>query len=250
MAYKDYHMHTSFCDGRDTCEDMVLSAIEKGLSEIGIVVHSYVEFDKEFSVAREREADFISEVRALADKYKEKIRVLPGIEMDYYVTDFEENYDYVIGSVHYFKIGEEYYSLDISESDFVKMTEEKFGGDYYAVCEKYYELVSDIVNKTGADIIAHFDLITKFNEGNKLFDTNHPRYVRAYKQAVDTLIPYGKPFEINTGAISRGYRSEPYPSEQIINYIKSKGGSFVLSSDSHSARNIAYLFDKYANLTI
>ena len=243
-------MHTSFCDGKDTCEDMVLSAIEKGLSEIGILVHSYVEFDKEFSVSREQERSFISEVRSLAEKYKDKIRVLCGIEMDYYVSAYEKDYDYVIGSVHYFKIGEEYYSLDISEPDFIQMTKEKFDGDYYAVCEKYYELVSDVVNKTGADIIAHFDLITKFNEGNKLFDTAHPRYVNAYKKAIDALIPCGKPFEINTGAISRGYRSEPYPSKQIIEYIKNKGGKLILSSDSHSARNIAYLFDEYLELTV
>ena len=54
--------------------------------------------------------------------------------------------------------------------------------------------------------------------------------------------------EINTGAISRGYRNEPYPSNQILEYIKSKGGYFILSSDSHSKENIAYQYDKWKGL--
>ncbi|MBQ9071203.1 MAG: histidinol-phosphatase [Clostridia bacterium] len=248
MGYTDLHTHTVFCDGRNTPEEMVLSSIEKGLSTIGILAHSYVEFDKECCIEREREREFIGEIRRLREKYKKEINVLVGIEMDYYTTSHENDYDYRIGSVHYFKIGEEYFSLDISKPDFIKMVEERFAGDYLAVCERYYELLSDVVRKTGADIIAHFDLITKFNEGDKLFDTTAPRYIKAYRDAIDALIPYGKPFEINTGVISRGYRSAPYPAPEIIEYIKSKGGKFILSSDSHSKENIAYLFDEYKYL--
>ena len=38
----DLHMHTNFCDGADTPEQMVLSGIEKGLKTIGIVVSSAI----------------------------------------------------------------------------------------------------------------------------------------------------------------------------------------------------------------
>ena len=41
----DFHVHTSFCDGRDEPEKMVFSAVEKGVERLGLVVHSYVEFD-------------------------------------------------------------------------------------------------------------------------------------------------------------------------------------------------------------
>ena len=248
MGYSDLHTHTYFCDGKDSPEDMVLSAIEKGLDTIGILTHSYVEFDKDCSIAEDRQAEFIAEVNRLKEKYKEKIKVLCGVEVDYYATSVAEGYDYKLGSLHYFKIGNKFYSLDISIPGFIEMVEKEFDGDYLAVCEEYYRLLADVPRKTGADVIAHIDLITKFNEGDKLFDTKDPRYVKAYRAAVDALIPYGLPFEVNTGAISRGYRTTPYPAPDIIDYIKEKGGKLIISSDSHSKENIAFLFDKYADL--
>ena len=249
MGYTDLHTHTYFCDGKDSPEDMVISAIEKGIDTLGILTHSYVEFDPSACIAENRQEEFIRVVNRLKEKYKDKIKILCGIEVDYYTTSIIEGYDYKLGSLHYFKIGEKYYSLDISIPGFIDMAKKEFGGDYLAVCEKYYELVAGVVEKTGADIIAHIDLITKFNENEKLFDTSDPRYVKAYKAAVDALIPYGKPFEVNTGAISRGYRTTPYPSKEILDYIKSKGGKLIISSDSHSKENIAFLFDNYAFLT-
>lgn len=248
MGYTDIHTHTFFCDGKDSPEDMVLSAIDKGIDTLGILTHSYVEFDLSACIPEDRQEEFINEISRLKIKYKDKINLLCGIEVDYYTTSMIDGYDYRLGSLHYFKIGEKYYSLDISIPGFIEMAEKEFEGDYLAVCEEYYRLIKDVPRKTRADVIAHIDLITKFNENNKLFDTSDPRYVKAYRDAVDELIKYGLPFEINTGAISRGYRTTPYPASDIYEYIKSKGGKFIISSDSHSKENIAYLFDKYAYL--
>ena len=248
MGYTDLHTHTNFCDGKHSPEDMVLSAIEKGLDTIGILAHSYTEFDKDCSIGEERQSEFISEVNRLKEKYKDKIKVLCGVEVDYYATSVADGYDYILGSLHYFNLDDGFYSLDISPSGFIELVEKKFSGDYLLICEEYYRLLADVPRKTKCDVISHFDLITKFNEGDKLFDTSHPRYVKAYRDAIDKLVEYGIPFEINTGAISRGYRTTPYPSPNILAYIKEKGGKLILSSDSHSKENIAYLFDKYADL--
>ncbi|HNV52886.1 MAG TPA: PHP domain-containing protein, partial [Tenuifilaceae bacterium] len=37
--YPDYHMHTNFSDGRDSHEDMLASALVRGVSEIGFSDH-------------------------------------------------------------------------------------------------------------------------------------------------------------------------------------------------------------------
>ena len=123
-----------------------------------------------------------------------------------------------------------------------------FNDDYYALCEEYYSLVSDVVNKTSCSIIGHFDLVTKFNEIYHLWDEKDPRYIASWKKAVDALIPYHIPFEINLGGITRGKKTTPYPSFEIIEYIKSKGGTFILSSDSHNKENILKDFSKYEYL--
>ena len=248
MGYTDLHTHSNFCDGAGTPEEMVTAAIERGISRLGILTHSYVEFDKDYSLSPEREAEFIREIARLKKIYSGRIEILCGVEEDYYATSVHPDYDYKIGSVHYFLIDGCYHSLDISRDDFISMTESYFGGDYLAVCEEYYRLVADVIRKTQADIIGHFDLITKFNEGDCLFDSSHPRYIAAYRAAADALIPFGKPFEVNTGAISRGYRTSPYPASDIIEYIKKKGGKLILSSDAHSKHTLAYKFEDFEGL--
>jgi histidinol-phosphatase (PHP family) len=99
-----------------------------------------------------------------------------------------------------------------------------------------------IVNKTDADIIGHFDLITKFNEKSPRFDESEPRYRKAAIDAVDSLLTYCRPFEVNTGAISRGYRTTPYPSRGLLEYINARGGCVILSSDSHRADTLNFVF--------
>nr|MCR4719031.1 hypothetical protein [Bacillota bacterium] len=106
----------------------------------------------------------------------------------------------------------------------------------------YFSTVAKIKN---AQIIGHFDLISKFNEGFCLFDESDERYMKSYKKALDILLKQNVIFEINTGAIARGFRSEPYPSIDILNYIKKHGGKTILSSDCHAKENLMFGFDKY-----
>lgn len=245
MIICDMHMHTSFCDGKNTPEEMVLSAIEKGLKTVGISGHCNTGFDESYCMTREVMQKYYAEIQRLKEVYKDKIKILCGIEQDYYAGKPYLDFDYSIGSVHYVYKNGEYIPVDESAKVLRSNVEKLYNGDFYAFAEDYYEIVGDVLNNTGADIIGHFDLLTKFNEVDKVFDEEHPRYLAAYRKAVDKLIPYGKPFEVNTGAISRGYRTTPYPAFCILKYIKEKGGSVILTSDSHSAENICYQFDKW-----
>ena len=54
MSLVDLHVHTNYCDGKDSPEEVVLSAIEKGLSTIGLLAHSYTPFDEPACIALER----------------------------------------------------------------------------------------------------------------------------------------------------------------------------------------------------
>ena len=244
---QDFHMHTTFCDGNDTPEDMVLSAIAKGLKRVGVCCHSLTEPNGE-KVSLQGELEFRQTMAKLKEKYADKIQVFCGIEMDYYTSQTVGGFDYTIGSVHLLKINGKYYPIDWTKQHFLDCVNQAFNGDYYAMAECYYQTVEKVVEKTNPDIIGHIDLVAKFNKDNNLFDETHPRYVSAYKQAIDKLVKYNIPFEINMGAISRGYQDKPYPMPQVLDYIKQKGGKLILSSDSHSKENIAFEYDKWKNL--
>jgi len=248
MILEDFHVHTNFCDGKDSCEEMVKAALTLKMRRLGFSGHFYTDFDDSFCMSRENTLKYAEKVSELKEKYKDKIEIFCGIEMDYFSDSLPISADYIIGSVHYVKSGDNILSIDESEDSLKKAVWEFYDGDYYALAEDYFSLAGEVVTKTNADIIGHFDLITKFNEGNKLFDTQNPRYVNAAKKAIDRLIPYGKPFEINMGAISRGYRSEPYPEISLLKYIHQRGGRVILSSDSHSRDTLCFEFKKYEKI--
>ena len=39
----------------------------------------------------------------------------------------------------------------------------------------------------------------------------------------------------NTGAIGRGYRTQPYPSERMLRRVAEAGGRVILTSDCHNS---------------
>lgn len=242
MTFSDFHIHTTYCDGSDSAENIVKEAINKNIKRIGFSGHSYTFFDESYCMTESGTKEYKAEIARLKEKYKDKIEILCGVEQDYYSKAPTDGYDYVIGSVHYLKADGEYFPIDESADILLAAAKKHYGGDIYALAEDYFETVSHI---KGADIIGHFDLITKFNEVQKLFDEKNERYVAAYKKAVDTLLIQNVPFEINTGAISRGYRTAPYPSTDIVRYIRENGGRTILSSDSHQKETLCFEFEKY-----
>ena len=140
-----------------------------------------------------------------------------------------------------FKVG----SVDVDESpELLRSNIDKYyGGDIYAFCGDYFSLAASFAGDYDVSIIGHFDLVTKFNEGNALFDTGDKRYISAADGALKTLADAGKILEINTGAMSRGYRTEPYPSKEILKKWRSLNGKIIFSGDAHSAESLCFAFD-------
>ena len=236
---KDLHNHTIYSDGINTPEEMVLSAIEKGVDVFGLSDHSYTAFDTEYCMTPDRYDAYIREVQGLKEKYKDQIRILCGIEYDLYSKEVPEGLDYIIGSVHYLKINEEYLPIDLNKETFGNILSKYFNDEPYAMCEAYYESTTRLYENTHCGIIGHFDLITKFNEGNFFFDESHPRYIRAWKDAMAKILKQVKCFECNYGAYNKGLRSVPYLSDPMKAFLQENGGTFINSSDSHKKETIA-----------
>ncbi|MGN1306658.1 MAG: histidinol-phosphatase [Faecousia sp.] len=241
MTLQDLHVHTNFCDGKNTPEEMVQAAVKLGLEGIGLCVHSYTPFDESYCVKKERIGEYLRTVAALKEKYRGVIKVLCGVELDLYSDMPTDGFDYVIGSVHYLKNGEDYCPIDENVETLRKAVQRYYGGDWLAMCRAYYESVARLSSKR-TDIVGHFDLVTKFNHKTPLFDENSRDYLSLAEAAVDALLPFRIPFEINTGGISRGYREVPYPAPPLLAYIRQRGGEVLPSSDAHCAAHIGYGF--------
>ena len=244
--FSNYHTHTVFCDGADTPEELVLEAIRLGCPEIGFSGHSCLAEDC-CSMTEEGTLAYCAEIRRLQEAYRGRITIRLGIEQDYFSSIDRAQFDYVIGAVHFLK-KDRTRSIDESRGRFLDIVQNAYDGDVYSLAEEYFSLVGDLWQHTHCDVIAHFDLITKFNEGGCLFDTGHPRYRAAADAALDALMESPCLLEVNTGAMARGYRSEPYPEQRILDRWLAAGKEIILSSDCHAKQNLIFAFDSLSRL--
>ena len=244
---QNLHSHTTYCDGSLTVEEMVRAAIAKGCDSFGFSGHSYMAWDPEPTISPDDTRRYMLDVASVRDKYAGEIEVFCGIEQDYHSDGPPVGFDYIIGAVHYLKKADAFISVDTGAKHQQASVDEYYNGDYYAFVEHYYETIADIA-KTTADIVGHFDIVTKFNFDDSRFDTSHPRYIDAALGAMSEILKSRKLFEVNTGAMYRQIKKEQYPSAFLLKELCKQGGEVILSSDSHDAESICWKFDDMREL--
>ena len=237
MYLQNLHTHTTYCDGNDTIEEMILAAYEKGFRSIGFSSHSFM---KGCSLRKQVIDNYKYEIKELKKKYADRIEVYCGIECEMYGnTDFS-GFDYVIGAVHYLELGDALFSIDRSLKELQVVIEKHFHGDGMACAKAYYRQLARLPEYGDFDFIAHFDLITKYCEQVHLFDYQAKEYRWAAIEAAEQLagkIPY---FEVNTGAMARGYRTSPYPDMFLLKELKRLGFGAIISTDCHDSGKLDY----------
>ena len=232
------HTHTVFCDGKNTPEEMVLSAVKLGCQTLGFSGHapaSALWGHESWCMNAETFQAYWKEIQSLKNKYRDSVEILCGVELDYYSDPLLVKPDYIIGSVHQIKKEDKQLPIDAEPQLLSDGISTMFDGDVLAFAKQYYELVSHVVLQTKCDIVGHFDLLTKFNEHSRYLDETDARYRSLACEALDTVLEKDVFFEINTGAISRGWKQSPYPSPFLLKRIVEKQGRLVLNSDAHTA---------------
>lgn len=255
MKKTNFHTHTTWCDGKDTPEAVILSAIEKGFSAIGFSSHAMLpDNDQDWLLVPGKAQAYAKEIRALAAKYGDKIRVYCGVEADYIpgganpdrLTYASIKPDYIIGSVHFVKASDgACVAVDMSPEDLSKGIKEHFGGSAEEYIRAYFAQEREMIEKFDFDIIGHPDLVRKFNVKSPYFSENDAWYVEELVKTADVIAASGKIVEVNTGAISRGWLDDVYPSRPFRDLLRERGVTFILDSDAHSADAIDCAFDRF-----
>lgn len=239
----DFHTHTTYCDGKSTPRQMVEAAYKMGFTDFGVSGHADFSFcDPGFGMTDSAFEEYKKELYALREEYVGKLNLYIGIELD--CLGPIQKAEYAIGSTHCVLKNGEYISVDDTEAELIEAVERLWKGDWYAFVQDYFEVEATVYDRTHCDWVGHFDLLTKFNEGYCHFDETDDRYLEPALAAMKKLNDQGLPFEINPGAISRGYRTEPYPARILLRELHSMGGRIMINSDSHSADTIGYQFDQ------
>ncbi|MBR2713731.1 MAG: histidinol-phosphatase [Kiritimatiellae bacterium] len=255
MIKANYHTHSTWCDGKDSPRKAIQAAIAKGFEAIGFSSHAMLpESDTDWVLTPDKAPRYQREIRALAEEFKERIRVLCGVEADYvpgganpdrstYAAIFP---DYIIGSIHWVvaKDGARV-PVDHTPELLADGIRDHFDGRAEAFVRAYYRQVRDMVANFRFDVVGHLDLVRKFNAKHPYFDEKADWYREEIGKTAAAVAKSGKIAEVNTGAISRGWMDNAYPSAEFREMLRAKGVKFILSSDAHAADAIDCAFDRF-----
>ena len=235
MIYKtDYHMHSSYSDGRSVPEDYIAPAIAAGLSEIGFSEHLTLFKDLEdWNMNPVNISPYISHLEALQNSTK-SVKIKIGLEVDYFAGKEEETsayltplpLDYIIGSVHY--LGEK--TVD-------------FGPEFYEgksidnLFESYFDSVIAAVASGLFDIIGHCDLIRIY--GYKPLTDQEP----LYRKLAKTMKTHNVVFEVNTNGRNRPL-ADFYPDRRFLHIFREENVPVCVNSDAHMPSRVGQYFDE------
>lgn len=241
MQKSNFHTHTVYSDGHDTVCEMIETAIAKGFHSLGFSDHSFAKSELDYCMTEDGMRENYREICAARDEYKDRIRIYAGIELDgeserpeYWDMD----YDYLLVAVHEMVRRGVSLPIDCDAETQCRIADELYGGDWTEFAKAYYDSLVNHVSRNKTDIVAHFDLVTKYG----LMPEKEDKYIGYALEAVREITKTCKTFELNTGAIARGLRTVPYPAAFICDEIKACGGRIIITSDCHYREKLDYWF--------
>lgn len=247
MNLWDAHMHTHHSGDCDALmEDMIQSAIQKGLKGICFTDHLDYDYQKEPGKFELNVSSYYNEVTQFQRAYKNRFPIHFGIEVGLQPHLVQQNneviksrpFDFVIGSSHVSKGIDPYYP---------EFYQGRTENEAYL---EYFETVLENA-KTDADfdVYGHIDYVVRYGPNKDKF-YSYKKYSDVIDEILCTLIQKGKGIELNTGALAKGL-THPNPTEDIIKRYKELGGEVLtLGADAHLPQNIAYGFNQAAKLLV
>jgi histidinol-phosphatase (PHP family) len=250
----NYHTHSRWCDGKGELRAYIEEAIIRGLRAIGFSGHAPLPYPNEWTMNEGSLKLYLEELRVLQKEYRGRIEIYIGLETDYIKKVVEPSFfsqqkelrlDYTIGSVHGLIDPESgrYLSIDGPEEELRELISSPRFGTPRSVVEAYYHAVGEMISAGGFSFLGHLDLIKKLNGKLFLFDENSDWYLRAIITVLERVAEAALPIEMNTGALSRGYTDEPYPSGWILPHCRERNIPIIINSDAHRPEWVDYGFD-------
>ena len=72
----NFHTHSSFCDGKNTPEELIHSAIEKGFSILGFSSHSIYPFAEKWHISPNEHYHYVEHIKQLMQKLLFRLQAL------------------------------------------------------------------------------------------------------------------------------------------------------------------------------
>jgi len=246
-----------FCEhAQGTLRSVVEAAVAAGYQTFGLSEHAPrgqerflydTEREKGFTTGRLRE-DFdayVTEARALAEEFSDRIEILVGFESEVVpATDYAEemlglrdsySLDYMVGSVHH--VGET--PIDGSIDEFHRVVKESGGLEELAI--RYYDAVAEMVERLQPEVVGHLDLVRRHAPLDADLETT--RIQPAAQRALESVESVGAILDLNTAGWRKGL-GDPYPRPWLVQRADQIGIGFCFGDDSHNSSQVGSGIDQ------
>lgn len=225
MIQTNLHTHTFRCrhaDGAD--EEYILRALEAGYTEIGFSDHiPFVPYEgcrqSAYRVLREDTEDYISSLRTLREKYRDRISIRIGFESEYYPDHFDSMLKLARDAgAEYLILGQHFLDNEVDGGAYSGIPTED-----PAVLDRYCTLLTEGLETGVFTYAAHPDLVN--------FTGDPAVYDRRIRTMIRRFVELGYPLELNRLGF---YEKRCYPSDAFWKIAGEEGARCVIGLDAHS----------------
>ena len=196
----------------------------------------------------ERFDAYMTECRRLQDKYRSRITLYAGLEIETY-SGYEEfvpflirrfKPDYIVGSVHFVND----INFDYSAEIYARAVQS--AGGIEALYLSYFDLQYSMLSQVRPEVVGHFDLI-------RIFDPDYrerlaqEEVVARMRRNLELIKKLDLILDFNLRALHKG-ASEPYVSEPILKMVREYGIKIVPGDDSHGRSTVGNFLDRGVEL--
>ena len=258
---RDGHIHSPYCPHgtKDSFEMYVEKALVEGLEEITFTEHmpfpDYFMEDRKFldecALSKEVVEEYFDAVEKLKPRYKDKLKINTGLEVDF-VEGYEEEIKNMLNiygpkiedsilSVHFIKIDGKYTAIDWKPGFEEALKELR---SVEAIYDKYYETLLKAIQADLGEFkpkrIGHPTLIRIFNN---LYPLEY-RNKELLEEIVKEIKERDYEVDVNTAGLRKPYCGEIYVSDIFKELVDKYEVKKDYGSDSHTASDVGRDFDK------
>lgn len=234
----DLHNHTKLCNHAEgEISKYIEKAIECGIKYFGFSEHAPMNFDEKYRISFEQMREYELNVLAAKERYKEKIEILLGYEVDYLRGYMDErvlkaDVDFLIGSVHFIE------EWGFDNPEFIGNYKDQ---DIDEIWQKYFNAIEEMAKSRLFDIVGHLDLIKIFKYmPDKDINEIARKALLAIKEADMSI-------EINVAGFRKPI-AEAYPSLALLKEIKKLDIPITFASDAHKPEQVGLYSDEAFNM--
>ncbi len=254
LNFTNYHTHSNYCDGKGELINFVLHAKSLGMHSLGFSSHAPIPFPCKWCMKSENLPSYLQAVDQLKSVETE-IDLYKSMEIDFIPnvispSDFNQQLDYTIGSIHFVEKlpNGTPWEIDGLHSFFMEGYERIFHSNIKDTICRYYELTRLMVTSSSPTIIGHIDKIKIQNVDGKFFNETDQWYKDEVIKTLDIIQQYGGIIEVNTRGLYQKKSTTPYPSPWMLQEILKKNIPITISSDAHHPSDLINRFTETVSL--